>query len=177
MTNTIETIPTLRGQSIPTSEMLEAGRLIAARLGRSPRAEEYKSEREIVQREAADRGELLLLPSYASIHRIYPTWDAFLVAAGLQPLGGSRTGTPSHGGGRTMTCTKEVCVAAINMARHELGDPISGTNYTEWRAAKIENDPTLAYTLPSLGSIYRRFPSWNAAVLAAIEADRGRTSR
>lgn len=176
MTNTIETVPTLRGHSVSTSDMLRAGKLVAARLGRSPRVEEYKTERELIQREAAERGELVLLPSYASIHRVHPTWDAFLLAAGLAPLGGSRTGISNHGPGRPVTCTKEICAAAINLARGDLGDPISGTAYIEWREKKIEHDPTFTYMLPSLGSIYRRFPNWNTAILAAIAAHTSQTS-
>lgn len=164
--------PNLRGHTVAVPEMLSAGRLIASRLGHSPRAEEYKTQRVHLQREAADRGELVLLPSYASIHRAFPVWDGFLVAADLPPLGGRRT-AGGHSGGRKQVCTAEVCMAAINAARRELRDPLTAVEYIEWRRRKITKQPTLIYTIPSIASIYRRFPNWRTAVIAAIETDRG----
>jgi hypothetical protein len=166
---TKQTTPTLRGHTVVVEDMLDAGKLIAKRLGHSPRAIEYKLERADVQRDAATRGKLLLLPSYASIHRLFPVWDDFLRAAKLRPLGGRRT-SGSHGGGRKVTATADVCMNAINLARAALGDPLTATDYVRWRARQLRLTPSLTYVLPSLASIYRRFPSWNTAVLAAIGA-------
>ena len=158
-------------RKIAIGDMFDATRKIAETLGRSPRVKEYVDTRRRLQANAAHRGELLLFPSYSAVHRLFPDWDGFLRAAGLPPLGGSRTGG-GHGGGRKITCTAEVCFAAINMVRAELGDPITAKDYADWRAQKISVEPTLGYSLPSIGSIQRRFPTWRDDVLGAIASSR-----
>jgi hypothetical protein len=144
--------------------------LVTETLGHVPRVREFRSTRKELQAEAKFRGELLLIPSYQSIQRRYPTWDKALIANDLPPLGGSRTRDRTRVGGRPVSATTELCITAINQAREDLGDPLTASAYKRWRLDEIRRDPTRTYALPSLSAILRRLSGWQVAILAAVAA-------
>jgi hypothetical protein len=159
--------------AIKQQDIHEGMHTVAARLGHPPGAREYRDSRPRLHAEASAQGQRLRLPSYQTIHRRYPHWDDALISVGLQPLGGpqKRRGSP---GGRRITATADLCVAAVNAARQVLGDPLSSEAYKRWRASEIRRDPTMSYYLPSVSAIWRRFGGWLNAVHAALEAEGGR---
>jgi hypothetical protein len=152
-------------------EIAHGLRLVASTLRNSPRTRQYRTARTRLQQEARDRGELLVLPSYNTIHRRFPIWDDALEAAGLARLGGRMTGKRRGSGTRTPTFSKEICAIALRRAREQIGDPLNGEAYKRWRRTEIQNDPSAVYSLPSYTAIWRRFGNWNAAMRFATTSN------
>lgn len=145
-------------------------RLVAKRIGRSPRTAEYTGERARIYAETAAEGRPKALVSYATIQKRYGNWDAALVAAGLEPLGGRHTGKKTGPKGRTGRRTPdEVILDALREAYAEIGEPFTQPSYSAWREDEILRDPRRKRELPCYCTIQKHFGTWAAACAAALD--------
>ena len=146
---------------------------VAAVLGRSPRVTEYERERLRVSRESVAAGEPRSLPSYGVIQRRYGTWDAALVASGLQALGGRHTQSNKMGP-RAERAEPQISDAHmlddIREAHLEVGEPFTVEAYKSWRSRTLKDarDRGEDRQIASQHTIWKRHGSWDAAKKAAL---------
>jgi hypothetical protein len=168
------TIVRMGNYRITEEQMLDAIRLVAKRIGRSPRVQEYLRERELIIQESAAAGEPRAIPSHAKIQRHFSIWDDALVAADLKPLGGRHTQSNPRkpSGPRAHEHTNEGVLAVLAEAHDAIGDPFTIAAFTEWRTEQAERDKQAGRTrrLPSVDTVYARFGTWPAAVEAMQNA-------
>lgn len=151
---------------------------VADKLGRSPRVRDYIREREALL-DAADptdaNGEALkALPAPSTIQQRFGIWDAALEAAGLEPLGGRRTGIKGRRGQHRkgpQIKTDEV-IACLVEAYEAKGDPFTGAAYRAWRSEQIERDRVARRLrrVPSYDVVWSRFGNWTNAMAVVYRA-------
>lgn len=153
------------------AEMIAALREVAARLrarigDRSPRFAEYQAERIVIQEESIVTGWPRALPEPYMISRTFGSWDKALIAAGLPPLGGSRTkSNPGVHNGRPPEFTREEKAAALTQAWTDIGDPFVRERFVSWRRGKLDEAHALGREekIPSVDLIEREFGGWRKA--------------
>jgi hypothetical protein len=158
------------GYAYSRADLTGALRLVATRLGRSPRIFEYKEER-LRRPEETEQGRQRILPSDGTIIRHFASWGNALVAAELAPVGDWNHvafGHPPETRKRTPMWSDEQCLAALREARRELGDPLFVTSYQAWRVFETRRDSRRHYDLPSTPTIRLRFATWQAAICASM---------
>lgn len=146
------------------SEISSALLMVARRLGRSPRPEEYRHERQRIYDEAMAKGEIRPIPTVEVIRKRRGDWNAALAAAGLE-----RIEHPSqpHLGTTRPTYTDDEKLEWLRQAWKELGEPFTTNAYKRWRAIKIRTE---AAAIPCLPTIERTFGGWNHARRLALPA-------
>lgn len=153
-------------------------REVANRLGRSPRVREYNLEREhIINETSINGGELRSIPSHSLIQRRYGTWDAALLDAGLEGLGGRGTRSVEGKRGRRKgpQVTDEQILTSIREAYEALGDPFTSVAYRRWRKEQKARDlkARILRRTPDYHTIWKRFGTWENALKAAFEVQGG----
>jgi hypothetical protein len=159
---------------ISDDSLREGVREIAARLGRSPRVEEYTRERRLLYEETLAEGNPRTIASYGTLNRRFGgDWDSVLVWAGLKPLGGRGTSRyPRPKGAKGPRVTKETIKQAIRAAYEEEGDPFTVRAYQLWREEQLEGlGRWEREKYPSYHTIWSRYGTWDAACEAALASD------
>lgn len=146
----------------------------AKQTGRSPRCSEYMSWRDRMNRDRAEQKlPPLPLPSYSSYHTHYGSWDEALVAAGLEPLGGSATrSNPAGPRVSKRRVSDEELLDLLRRAYADKGSPFTTLAYTAWvderKAADRAAGRRPRYS--SYATIITRFGRWSAACELALGA-------
>jgi Homing endonuclease associated repeat len=158
------------GYWISDDRMRESLREVAARIGRSPRTQEYIAERSRIFEETSAAGAPRALVAYGTINRRFGKWDDALAAAGLEPLGGRHS--PRMSADRRMRkgtrIDDQTFRNALLEAYSALGEPFTQPAYTRWRKEVIRQCPRRKNELPSYHSFWKRYGNWEAAVLDAL---------
>jgi hypothetical protein len=145
-------------------------REVAKRIGRSPRSGEYTAARQAIYEETKAEGRPRALVAYATIQKRYGTWDAALVAAGLEPLGGRHTGQKTGPKGPTGRRIPDIVITrALREAYDQLGEPFTQPAYSAWREDEILGNPRRKRELPSYHTVWKRYGTWEAACAAAFD--------
>jgi hypothetical protein len=149
---------------------------VADRLGHSPRVAEYMRERTHIYEETLEEGKPRAIVSYGTLNRRFGAdWDAVLVWAGLEPLGGRATSQRSRKGPRgpaPRRVTEENMLRAIRDAYVEEGEPFTVAVYMLWREEQLERAGRWErHRFPSYHSIWTRYGTWEAACDAALSGD------
>jgi hypothetical protein len=148
---------------------------IASRLGRSPKRHEYNSERNriLVEEEVAGLP-VRAIPSWTLLQGRYLTWDAALVAAGLEPTNGRHIkAQPATRKSRPRFSDQQILVA-LQEAHKETcaeGERLTGGRYRLWRRAHLDRDLAAGRyrPLPDLSCIQQRFGGWPQAIQRALD--------
>jgi len=167
--------PTPRGP-YPDSLLEDAIREASTSLGRVPLAREYTSFREEEFARAAKEGRPRKpLPSYSKIVKRYGSWDAALVAAGLEPFGAPRldraTGRAVAMGPRNRISDEDLS-SSLREAYEELGPPFTVNAYVAWQRRKSGIGKS-GRRLASYACVYGRYRgapegAWRAACDKAL---------
>jgi hypothetical protein len=152
---------------ITDETIAEALRTVAQRLGRPPRLREYVVEREKLITESVENGDVRSLASPSLIQRRYGTWDAALVAAGLEPLGGRATYNikGARGGRKGPMISDGEIIEVLREAYAALGDPLTANAFKSWRVEQQQRDKQERRfrRLPSIDVVRTRF-GWSKAI-------------
>jgi hypothetical protein len=157
---------------VTTETCAAALKLVAKRLGRSPRVAEYMAERERILNEPV-KGKLRPLPAASSIQARFDDWDQALTSAGLEPLGGRATRSddrPRTPAGPQIPL-REI-VACLVEAYGVCGEPFTGASYKAWRKKQVDVDGKARRLrrIPSYDVIWSRLGGWNNAVTIVYRA-------
>lgn len=128
-----------RGYAYTDSELTAALVEVAKHTGsfpRGPRVTEFNQTRALILAEEKAAGKMLrAFPTYQSIHRRYTgSWDEALVAAGLEPLGGTATATRKAVAPRERRRLDDDQVFADLLEGYRaIGEPFAYHDYENWR--------------------------------------------
>jgi hypothetical protein len=141
----------------------EALRLVAKRLGRSPRTTEYPVERNRIVEESRGSGKLVAIPSIYCLLKRW-RWDEALQLAGLAPTGGRHTSR--RPGKRAPRHSDAVLLDLLREAMGDLGPAMSIPKFLKWRETAMQRNAQglPARPLPDLGTICKRFGGWRQAI-------------
>jgi hypothetical protein len=152
--------------------LIEALKLVAKRLGRSPRKAEYESERELIMQEALEEGRLASVPTISVFQKHWPRWADALSAAGLDqpPVVISRDGRVVRHGQLGPQTTDEEALGFLREACEARGFPLARTQYEAWRKDQLAQDRARRRLrkIPSSDSLRLRFGGWDAAQMRAF---------
>jgi hypothetical protein len=167
----------LGGYFIDDEVIRDGLREVANRLGHSPRVREYNLERERIILESGSGGELRSIPSHSLIQRRYGTWDAALIDAGLEELGGrvTRSVEGTRGRRKGPQVSDELIFASITLAYEALGGPFTSVAYRRWRKEQKARDleARIFRRIPDYHTIWKRFGTWENALKATFEVQGG----
>jgi hypothetical protein len=150
--------------SYEETELLDALRLVAGRLGYSPSVKEYGEERQKLMAEQREAGEPTQpLPAASSIMRRFSTWGASFDAADLPPR---RTRKGAKPGPKQPRYSDENILDSLREAYLGQGEPFTHESYDAWRHNRLQFDPTKG--IASAGTAVKRFRSWGDAVERAF---------
>lgn len=137
------------------------------KLDRGPRTTEYERARRAILDEAARNGELLALPGAQTIAKD-KTWDAALIDAGFEPLGGRET--RSNHAERRPSYTEAQLLEALRHAWTVVGDPFTCDAFTRWRKGEVARIRAEGGTprIPNASTFQVRFDGWINACEKAI---------
>lgn len=124
------------GAAYTNGQLTESVRAVAAQLGRTPTSPEYNA--------AASRDRL---PSLPTVSQRFGSWNAALVAAGLQPLQAKRA--------YTRRWNEDACWAAARLAARESGGALPSVQRYEQLAAERTD-------LPSSATLRNRLGPWSS---------------
>lgn len=158
---------------VSQEEMRRALQEVAAKLGRPPRTKEYALAREEIIAASIEAGTPRTLPSVSTIQKTFGTWDAALVAAGLQPLGGRATRSHQGNRGRKGPMIPDAdALAVLREAYAQVGDPFTVTAFHSWRNEQKERDKLARRfrRLPTYDLYRNRWGTWDDAVRKALES-------
>lgn len=166
------------GRSWSDEARVRALRQCAARYERSPRTTEYMAWRSELNATRAESGlPPLALPSYTSFNKRYGSWDAALVAAGLEALGGSATcSNPGRRGPKPgPRVPDEQLLDLLRAAFDAKGHPFTTQAYLDWvaeqKAADREAGRHRRYS--TYGTVITRFGRWARACELALPGEFG----